>query len=194
MRIHSVLPPEWDCKVRISLIRGSGEPYAETFDLPLDGAVEHWGQLYKSLGSVRASFEANFAGERIIVRVAVSADFSLPCSRCLEETGLVITGDMRYLFTLRPFREDARKPRGGGDSPPAPDGDVDVIELDGFQPEFDIAPYIWEALILHLPERILCREDCKGLCPVCGSDRNERDCGCAPGGADPRLEVLRGLK
>jgi uncharacterized protein len=137
--------------------------------------------------------------------VAVSADFSLPCSRCLEETGLAITGDMRYLFTLRPAREDAsaksaksaKKSRFHEEPSPPPDeadGDVDVIQLDGFQAELDIVPYIWEALILHLPERVLCRSDCRGLCPICGCNRNERDCGCVPDDADPRLEVLRNLK
>ena len=45
-------------------------------------------------------------------------------------------------------------------------------------------------LILSLPSKVLCREDCRGLCPHCGKDQNEGLCGCKPQAADPRLEAL----
>lgn len=48
-------------------------------------------------------------------------------------------------------------------------------------------------LQLSLPQVILCREDCKGLCPVCGADLNKKDCGCRPQTGDPRLQVLKDL-
>lgn len=51
---------------------------------------------------------------------------------------------------------------------------------------------IYEDAILALPMRFLCREDCKGLCPICGADRNEGDCGCKKP-SDPRLAVLEQL-
>jgi uncharacterized protein len=57
----------------------------------------------------------------------------------------------------------------------------------------DLGPLVRDAIVLELPMAPLCREDCRGLCPHCGSDRNEADCGCvAP--PDPRwanLDVLR---
>ena len=46
---------------------------------------------------------------------------------------------------------------------------------------------------LELPFRLLCREDCKGLCPICGADLNEADCGCSTKQTDPRLESLKKL-
>ena len=49
------------------------------------------------------------------------------------------------------------------------------------------------ALLLWLPAKQLCREDCKGLCPICGADRNEVDCGCDTRRVDPRLEGLKKL-
>ena len=48
-------------------------------------------------------------------------------------------------------------------------------------------------LILSLPFKNLCREDCRGLCPICGKNLNEGLCGCRPQTADPRLEILRQL-
>jgi len=48
-------------------------------------------------------------------------------------------------------------------------------------------------LILSLPMRFLCREDCRGLCPRCGKNLNEGPCGCAEDRVDPRLAALRSL-
>jgi uncharacterized protein len=46
---------------------------------------------------------------------------------------------------------------------------------------------------LHMPFKHLCKEDCKGLCPICGCDLNEGDCGCEPDRRDPRWDALREL-
>lgn len=49
-----------------------------------------------------------------------------------------------------------------------------------------------EDIYLAIPTRVLCKEDCKGLCPICGADLNEGDCGCKKP-IDPRLEALNRL-
>lgn len=175
-------PEEWACGILISSIHKNGEPHEERFELPFDGAVvEYWGQDYTPLEPLSVRISANYARDDIVTRVLLSGSFSMPCSRCLAETSIAIEGDMRYLFTLR---------NTGGDTP---DSELDVIELDGFQAELEMSPYVWETLILNLPEGVLCKEDCKGLCPVCGGDRNARDCGCAVDDSDPRLRVLKNL-
>lgn len=48
-------------------------------------------------------------------------------------------------------------------------------------------------VILELPSKVLCKEDCKGLCPVCGANRNEQSCECTQKRIDPRLEILSKL-
>jgi uncharacterized protein len=179
-------PEEWACGILISSVHKNGEPREERFELAFGGAVvEYWGQNYTPLAPLSVRITANYARDDIVTGVSLSGEFSLPCSRCLAETSIAIEGDMRYLFTLRNS--------GGGDGEPAPDGDFDVIELDKFQAELEMSPYVWETLILNLPEGVLCKEDCKGLCPVCGGDRNARDCGCAADDSDPRLRVLKSL-
>ncbi|MDR1578878.1 MAG: DUF177 domain-containing protein [Synergistaceae bacterium] len=176
-------PEEWACGILISSIHKNGEPHEERFELPFgNAAVEYWGQDYTPLAPLAVRITANYARDDIVTRVSLSGAFSLPCSRCLAETSIAIEGEMRYLFTLRNA--------GGGDDS---DGGLDVIELDGFQAELNMSPYVWETLILNLPEGMLCREDCKGLCPICGADRNARDCGCAVDDSDPRLRVLKNL-
>ena len=68
------------------------------------------------------------------------------------------------------------------------------IENDAFIYEsdlLDITEPVRESLLLAVPLQSLCREDCRGLCPVCGADRNEGDCGCDTTTVDPRLAALK---
>ena len=175
-------PAEWDCGIYISDIHKSGEPRIEKFELGLNGAVEYWGQDYVPSGPLRVLVTAGWASGDIVVRLELDGKFNVSCCRCLGETGIAIKGDMRYIFSLS---ED----EGIGE----PDGAEDVIRIEPFKAEIDMAPYIWETMVLNLPERVLCAEDCRGLCPVCGSNRNELECDCSEEGLDPRLEVLKKL-
>ena len=67
----------------------------------------------------------------------------------------------------------------------------DYILLDQYQ--LDLADLTMADILLELPYKSLCREDCRGLCPLCGKNLNEGLCGCTHQSVDPRLEVLRQL-
>jgi len=58
---------------------------------------------------------------------------------------------------------------------------------------FQIDDLVRETIILALPLKPLCSEDCKGLCPVCGTDLNKSQCNCIKKETDPRWEKLKGL-
>ena len=58
----------------------------------------------------------------------------------------------------------------------------------------DLGDVIREQFYLALPMKPLCREDCKGLCPVCGVNRNREACSCDTTWVDPRMEPLRRLR
>ena len=60
--------------------------------------------------------------------------------------------------------------------------------------ELDLCEAVQEQVIMALPVRPLCREDCRGLCPVCGADLNEESCTCAEKTVDPRWKALSELK
>jgi uncharacterized protein len=70
------------------------------------------------------------------------------------------------------------------------DLDTDVIEGN----ELDLTEVAREQILLNLPETVLCREDCRGICPTCGKDLNEGDCSCGGGEIDPRWAALKDLK
>lgn len=59
--------------------------------------------------------------------------------------------------------------------------------------QIDLADFVKRGVMEVLPMKVVCREDCRGLCPVCGKDLNEGDCGCDTTYRDPRFESLRAL-
>ena len=107
----------------------------------------------------------------------VRAPWAGICRRCAEP----VSGDL--VLEVRERFGDQR----AGDEPP--DDELYPI-VDDF---VDLGPLARDAIVLELPMAPLCRDDCAGLCAVCGADRNEGECGCvAP--RDPRwanLDVLR---
>lgn len=60
--------------------------------------------------------------------------------------------------------------------------------MDGYQ--LDTEALVRDEMIVDWPAKILCREDCKGVCPVCGQNRNERECGCDTFVPDPRMAAI----
>lgn len=70
------------------------------------------------------------------------------------------------------------------------DEDEYVVVCDGM---LDIDEQLEEALLLEFPSKLLCREDCPGLCPKCGRPLSEGDCGCVTKEMDPRFEILKKL-
>ena len=59
--------------------------------------------------------------------------------------------------------------------------------------KLDLSEPVLDMVYLDLPEKFLCKEDCAGLCPVCGKDLNQGTCGCKTKQVDPRLQILRQL-
>jgi DUF177 domain-containing protein len=124
------------------------------------------------------------AGTEIFLSGTLEATTTASCSRCAEEFDLPSHRSFRYVL-----------------APKVMSGDNDFalkaedLEFSFYQgDEVDLTPLIREQALLALAERPLCREECRGLCPQCGANLNQGDCGCTAGGFDPRFAVLRGLK
>jgi len=133
------------------------------------------------LGPVTAKLTASYADGLIEVSGDVACRFRLTCSRCLDpvEDELCV-----------PFHETFKVvSREAASATDEQDGE-DFVPIEGER--LELRPYVVEELIVQLPLAPLCREDCKGLCPECGSNRNEAECGCATEKIDPRLAALKG--
>jgi uncharacterized protein len=116
---------------------------------------------------------------------------SVACSRCVGPVRLTI--DEKLMVTFLPPGEmptDDAEP-ASEDGAEVAEGDIDVFPFDG--DKIDLEPLFREQFVLAIPYAPLCREDCKGLCPQCGTDLNSTTCTCEKP-IDPRLAALKGLK
>ncbi len=100
------------------------------------------------------------------------------CARCLAR----ITETMLIIFEKTVVTEDTELQNE--------DNDDYIVSKDGF---IDVDETLIEQILLELPLRHLCKEDCKGLCPKCGCDLNKEECNCELSEPDPRFDVLRKL-
>jgi uncharacterized protein len=97
------------------------------------------------------------------------------CARCLKPVPFKRSGPVSWVFAPAHERNAATS---GEDEVELSAKDLDIVFYDDFTVPFD--PLIEEQVQLEIPMRDLCREDCRGLCPECGTDRNIAPCACAP--------------
>lgn len=109
------------------------------------------------------------AGEGILASGIVRAHVLGTCDRCLEDAEFDIASEVdEYFLFEAPAEEDL-----------SDDEDEVDFSLVGEDHTIDLAEPIMAAIVMETPFVVLCREDCKGLCPHCGANLNEGDCGCA---------------
>ncbi len=118
----------------------------------------------------------NLAGY-IKLTAKATLDYTALCARCLCPVDSTLTVDFDKTAAVKGTLENE-------------DNDDYILAEDGL---VDIDEPLLEELLLELPFRHLCSEDCKGLCPKCGKRLADGDCGCDTKTIDPRLEVLRQL-
>lgn len=108
----------------------------------------------------------------VTINYSVEAELKALCDRCLKEEAK----DVKYCFThiLMRSLNDV-------------DNDEYIVIEDGI---LDLLELVNADVLLELPIKSLCSEDCKGLCPQCGANLNETSCGCKAKTVDPRLEAL----
>jgi uncharacterized protein len=109
----------------------------------------------------------------VVIHGSVTATYRASCSRCLEPVEQTVTVPVRELFESQPLEGETYPLQGE---------------------EIDLELPVRDSVLLDLPPAPLCREDCAGLCPVCGANRNETACECDDTVADPRWDALRDLK
>ncbi|MDO4920775.1 MAG: DUF177 domain-containing protein [Phascolarctobacterium sp.] len=125
------------------------------------------------MGSVRLEGTISNVGDVLLLKARLSGQVKRTCGRCLKE------------FTAAAEAEVVEKFYPAG---------AENIENDAFVYDSDVIEItepLREGLLLAEPMQALCKPDCRGLCPVCGADLNEGDCGCDRLTVDPRLAALK---
>ena len=139
---------------------------------------------YRVVAPVELVFEIHKDKDKFRLVGTVTSELELSCSRCLESYRLPVAApfDLRYLPASAVSSEGEREV------------DAEDLETSYYENDaIDLNELLREQFYLALPMKPLCRDDCRGLCPQCGTNLNAATCGCAPVWEDPRLAPLKEL-
>ena len=167
-------PIEFDLQFRPGVI-DYGEEAQQTGPLATEGQAE---VLHEHRGPKEVVADIRLKGKW-------KGDFQVPCARCVEDVPIALDGEFDLIF--RPLGVDAGPQER---SISAVETEIGYYQKDSLLLE-DV---LREQVLLSLPVRTLCKEDCKGLCPRCGVNRNHQECSCEEGQTDPRWEALGELR
>lgn len=147
------------------------------FDYTTDLSKEEVGFEYPFRQPVRLAGEITDAAGAVTLRAVVQAHVTTRCARCGEPVEYDKETPVEFLLV---------KEIAGQEEQELPD-DMLAIRSD----ELELDEVLIPELILDMEMAVLCREDCKGLCPKCGANLNRGECGCSRREIDPRLAVLQ---
>ena len=172
-------------KIRVNQITES--PKEKSFEEGTDGLNRMYdgerGRDFHFPPAVSAHLLYYRSGQELFFQGSVSGAVEGICSRCLKSYSLPL--ETEFNLVLLP------------DSPGSKNRELnrDEMGLSYYSTEeIDLAPLIHEQVLLALPLRPLCDEQCRGLCVSCGAELNQGPCGCAPSEGDPRMTAFRALK
>jgi uncharacterized protein len=140
-----------------------------------------------ALSPVRWRGQVVFADPGYYLRAHLSYEATLGCNRCLKPIVEPVESDVELMILA-----ERRHGSGAGGEHELREEDMGIYHLEGEILETD--PILIEQLQLNIPMKPLCEADCKGLCPVCGADRNAGACSCEESTVDPRWAGLAALK
>jgi uncharacterized protein len=136
-------------------LQSEGEAFTARYTGPM-APVEYGGESYAFPDGVQVEAEYRFDGEGVTVTGSFTGATQAECARCLQP--------LTHPISLRFAEYYSRQPEEG------------MYPFEG--EEIELEQMLGDNIVLNLPMRFLCRQDCKGLCPACGKDLNEGACGC----------------
>ena len=142
-------------------------------------------EAYRVVAPVELGFDIHKDKDRFRLAGRLRTELELSCSRCLEpyRFPVDVQFDQRYLPAAEASTEADREVES------------DDLETSYYRNDhIDLAELMREQFYLALPMKPLCVDECKGLCPQCGTNLNTNACTCTPAWEDPRLAALRALQ
>ena len=137
------------------------------------------GDEYKPLSKIRIDLQVTRVLKEISVIGNIALSIQSPCSRCVEPVKIELNPLVSLVLSpsekIKDEEEDLEHETYQGD-------------------EIDLGNYLREQLAISLPVKVVCSEDCKGLCCSCGINLNRENCICDKDQIDPRFAILKDLK
>lgn len=172
-------------RIRFDAARSEPFRWIETVELS-EQEIEGLGLL--DVGPVACRGTVSFSDPDFVLQGGLSWELSAACDRCLTPVRLPAEAGLDLVLVER-GRPAAHS---GTAEAELAEADLGVVEVQG--DSFETRPLVLEQVALGVPMKPLCRDDCRGLCPVCGGDRNTVSCECEKAAVDSRWAALATLK
>jgi uncharacterized protein len=153
----------------------------------LPGEIDFTGNDFRQSGPLAWSAHVVRAGQEIRVAGQLDGFVEWSCSRCLEPAQCGVSRSFDLFF-----RQQQEKMFDEDDEIELSEEDMRTSFFTGTQ--LAIGDIIREQVLLALPMKVLCRVDCKGLCPVCGTNLNINSCSCPAERFSPHMDQLLDIK
>jgi uncharacterized protein len=137
------------------------------------------------VGQVRIRGDASLGERGVGLTATLEAELQLACGRCLESFDSPVSCKFSLVLITEPIQVEAAETQ-------LTEQDLDLFHAEGGKAH--LPTIAAEQVYLNLPLKPICKEDCQGLCPTCGANRNRLECGCPSENLDPRLAPLLDLK
>ena len=184
--------------VKIEEIQDKGLELNEPVSVELLAEALEPSEGFKVIEAGKIALRFKKVAGRVFLTANMKAELIAPCKRCAKDVslGVPVNFSLRMVDKSQFDRHpSAEEDDDGGNAESAGSFDLDQVDAEPFDGKtIDLDPIIREQVLLALPVSVLCREDCKGLCTVCGEDLNEKDCGCERKVVDVRLAKLKDIK
>jgi uncharacterized protein len=136
------------------------------------GSLDYHGAAFRQTAPLNITATAELQGGEIRIRGHLATKLEASCDRCLGGVELPVDTDFDLLY--RPIQTIATE-----EEIEIPRDEMEVGFFDG--DGIELADVATEQVILFVPMKVVCRSDCRGLCPVCGTNLNLAQCNCAVG-------------
>jgi uncharacterized protein len=149
------------------------------------GSIDYHSAEIKQAEPLEVTATAEMLDGQIRITGELETKIEVVCARCLE----TVIEEVNRAFDLfyRPVTKDL-KPKEDR----LKDDDTEIGFFDG--EGLFLADVLKEQVLLALPLKVICRSDCRGLCPSCGANLNHEECRCETHATDPRMAPLSRLK
>lgn len=151
------------------------------------GEIDYDGKIVQSSvlhSEGRAQLLNHSLGE-VRVQGKLEVKVQATCDRCLETASFPIQNDFDLVYM------PATEARSGGEDE-IDEGGIEIGYYEGTR--LAIKDILREVVLLALPMQLICAEECKGICAICGGNRNLRDCGCSREAVDDRWSQLKNFR
>lgn len=144
----------------------------------------HFDERVTLVAPVAVNGKVRLEGAEVFVNGHIETRAQVECDRCLKQVELPVKSDFDLQYITGAEYETSA-------SAELTEEVMSVSVFDG--DTIDVDEIVKEQILLATPTRMLCQENCKGICPVCGTDKNTGDCDCETKDVDPRWAALKNL-